>query len=98
MKEQPKHRKICDSWYHQRWFRVLLVIVGLDMVVVGIALAFGLDILSFIQEFHVGLRVFMGLAFVVIAGLIIYFALSYNKVKKEVHLVCQHCACNDDSN
>ena len=92
MKKHAQHRKICDSWYHQKWFRTLLVIVGLDMVVVGVAFALGLDILSFIQNFPTILRIIGGLAYVVVAGFIIYYALSYNRFHKESYLVCQHCA------
>jgi len=92
MEKHAQHRKICDSWYHQKWFRILLVLVGIDMIVLGIVFALGLDILSFVQGFPALLRVLGGLAYIVVASFIIYYAVSYKKFHKESYLVCQHCA------
>ncbi|MFT6829625.1 MAG: hypothetical protein ACJAV6_000458 [Candidatus Paceibacteria bacterium] len=86
-----KQRKICDSWYHQRWFRILLVIVGVDMIVLGVTFALGLDIISLIEG-HIILRVLGGLAYVVVALFIIHYAMSYSRIRRNEFLLCQHCA------
>ena len=92
MKENnTQHKKLCDSWYHQKWFRIVLVIVGLDMVVLGAAIALNLDILSFIQNINSVVRIIGGFAYVLVAMFVIHYALSYEKLKKETYLVCRHC-------
>jgi len=89
--ETKKVRKICDSWYHQRWFRVLLIIVAIDMIVLGITFALGLDVISLIEGYAV-LRVIGGLAYVIVALFIIHYSMSYSRIRKEEFLLCQHCA------
>ncbi|MFT6361538.1 MAG: hypothetical protein ACJA2Z_000531 [Candidatus Paceibacteria bacterium] len=91
MHSMKKQRKICDSWYHQRWFRILLVIVGVDMIVLGVTFALGLDIISLIEG-HIILRVLGGLAYVVVALFIIHYAMSYSRIRRNEFLLCQHCA------
>ncbi|MCA9352888.1 hypothetical protein KC901_01770 [Patescibacteria group bacterium] len=83
-------RKICDSWYHQRWFRILLVIVGLDMMVLGVSFMLDFDVVRLIHA-HTVLRVIGGLAYILVAIFIIHQALSYPRMKREVSLLCQHC-------
>ncbi|MCA9352245.1 hypothetical protein KC866_02550 [Patescibacteria group bacterium] len=90
MEQRTHHRKICTSWYHQRWFRILLVIVGLDMMVLGITLALGLNIVRLIEGYPI-LRILAGLAYVVVAIFIVTYALSYRRMQKEQFLLCQHC-------
>jgi hypothetical protein len=85
-------RKICDSWYHQGWFRILLIIVAVDMIFVGVTFGFGLDIMSLLGDVHIVIRVIGGLAYVLVALFVIHYAISYKKMKKEIFLVCQHCA------
>lgn len=92
MKTLGRSRKICDSWYHQRWFRVLLIIVAIDMILLGAAFAFGIDITTLIDTTHPLLRVLGGLAYILVAIFIIHHATSYEKMKKKNYLVCQHCA------
>ena len=87
-----KRRKICDSWYHQRWFRILLVIVGVDMIILGGTFALGIDVMSLVEGIHVIWRVIGGLAYILVAIFIIHQALSYNKMRQNISLVCQHCA------
>ena len=87
-----KRRKICDSWYHQRWFRILLVIVGVDMIILGGTFALGIDVISLVEGIHVIWRVIGGLAYILVAIFIIHQALSYNKLRQNISLVCQHCA------
>lgn len=94
MKKHTQGRKICDSWYHQKWFRILLVIVGLDMVILGAAVMLNLDVFSLIQGMHSILRIIGGLAYILVAAFVIHYALSYKNLRKETYLVCQHCAHN----
>ncbi|MCI5050714.1 MAG: hypothetical protein MRY57_00175 [Candidatus Pacebacteria bacterium] len=90
--KHPKRRKICDSWYHQRWFRILLIVVAVDMIMLGGAFALGLDVLSMLGEIHIILRVLGGAMYVLVALFIIHYAMSYREMKKETYFVCHHCA------
>ena len=89
--EMKKPRKICDSWYHQKWFRILLVLVAIDMIVLGATFAIGLDIMSMIK-IHTSLRIIGGSAYIVAALFIIHYAMSYSRIRKNEFLLCQHCA------
>ena len=91
MKHQQQ-RKICDSWYHQKWFRVLLVIVGVDMIVLGATFAVGVDVMSIIADIPLVFRIIAGLAYILVALFIIHQALSYNSMHRHTAFVCQHCA------
>lgn len=90
--KHTQRRKICDSWYHQSWFRVLLVLVAVDMIVLGVVFAAGLDILNLLGNIHVVLRLIGGAAYVLVAVFIIHYAMSYKKMKKDSFLICQHCS------
>jgi hypothetical protein len=92
MKKHTKNRKVCDSWYHQKWFRVLLVVVAIDMIVLGATFGLGLDIMNLIGDFHPLLRIIGGIAYIIVALFIIHYAMSYQSLKKQTYLVCQHCA------
>ncbi len=92
MKTHEKRRKICDSWYHQTWFRFILVIVGIDMIVLGFSFAIGLDITTIITGFGPLLRVIFGSMYMLVALFIIHYALAYKKIKEETHFTCHHCA------
>lgn len=95
MKKNNQQRKICDSWYHQKWFRVLLIIVAVDMIFLGVAFSIGLDIMSLVQGIGMIWRIIGGIAYVVVALFIIHYALSYTRLRTETYLVCQHCAHNE---
>ena len=84
-----RHRKICDSWYHQSWFRVLLVIVGVDMIILGGTVAVGLDVVSVLESLPALIRVIGGLAYIVVALFIIHYAMSYRSITRETYLLCQ---------
>ncbi len=86
------HRRLCRSWYHQGWFRVLLVIVGIDMIILGFAFAVGLNIFELVPNFALVLRLVFGVAYMLVAIFIIHYALSYKKMKQEVCFVCHDCA------
>lgn len=90
--KHTQRRKICDSWYHQSWFRVLLIIVAVDMIVLGVVFAIGLDVMSLLGDIHIVLRSLGGAAYVLVALFIIHYAMSYKPMKKETFLVCHHCA------
>ena len=95
MKTLSRGRKICDSWYHQRWFRILLVIVAIDMILLGAAFAFGVNITTLIDTTHPLLRVLGGIAYILVAIFIIHHATSYERMKKKTYFVCQHCALEE---
>lgn len=90
--KHTQQRKICNSWYHQSWFRVILVIVAIDMIVLGVTFALGLDIMNLLGDINIILRSIGGLAYVLVALFVIHYAMSYTTMKKETYLVCQHCA------
>ena len=86
-----KRRQVCNSWYHQLWFRVLLVVVGVDMIILGGTLAVDIDIISFTLSIPMWLRIVGGVAYILVALFIIHYALSYQQMKRDLHFVCQHC-------
>ena len=92
MTKHKKQRKICDSWYHQRWFRILLVIVGVDMIILGGSFAVGVDLMSMVEGIHVFWRIIGGLAYIAVAIFIIHYALLYDTIRQKSYLLCQHCA------
>lgn len=92
MKAIEKRRKICDSWYHQGWFRIILVIVGIDMIVLGFGFVIGVDMMLLAPKIPVIARVIFGGMYILVALFVVHYALAYEKIKKESHFVCQHCA------
>jgi uncharacterized membrane protein len=96
MKHTQK-RKICDSWYHQLWFRILLVVVAIDMIVLGVTFAFNFDVMSLLGDISTSLRIIGGLAYVLVALFIIHYSMSYTSMKKQTFLVCQHCAHGENN-
>ncbi len=95
MKETEKNQvpnRVCDSWYHHRWFRVILIIVALDMIVLGISFALGYDaVLFFAGITGPVIRAIIGIMYVLVAVFILKETMSYQKNKSEQDLVCQHC-------
>lgn len=92
MENIEQQRRICDSWYHQRWFRILLVIVGIDMILLGATFIMGTRLISLIGGINPIIRMIGGIGYVLISLYIIHHAMSYRSTKKETYLVCQHCA------
>ena len=92
MTQHTQQRKICDSWYHQRWFRILLIIVGVDMIILGGTFVMGIDLVSIVTGIHVVWRILGGLAYVLVALFIIHYALLYSTIREKSYLLCQHCA------
>jgi len=82
--ENSEQHTIHHSWYHERWFRVLLVIVGFNMVILGFTIILNPDLLSFVQKVHSAIRIIAGLAYILVASFVIYYALSYEKLLKEI--------------
>lgn len=91
MKLREKKRKICDSWYHQKWFRVILVLVGIDMFMFGFALAARIDIISLIPKLNIIFHFIFGFLYMLVASFIIHYAFDYKNFKKNSHFVCCHC-------
>jgi len=92
MKTSIRPRKICDSMYHQKWFRVLLILVGIDMIILGFTVAIGMDILSIIPYLGAVTRIVFGLLYITAALFMIHYAVAYERIKKESHFVCAHCS------
>ncbi len=90
-----KRRKICDSLYHRRWFRVLLLVLGFDMLSLGFSFALGLDFLSFASHFPVPLRVGFGMLYLLGALFLVHYALGYRELTQKHSLVCRHCLEKD---
>lgn len=92
MEQSLKHRKICQSWYHRTWFRIILVIVGIDMIVLGASLILGFDLLTLLVGIHMMWRIIGGIAYILTASFILHYAFSYRHFRKKHAFVCQHCA------
>jgi|GEM_PF-2556999 len=85
-------RKVCDSWYHHRWFRMVLLLVGVDMLVLGVGFAVGINpIVLLAGVTNIIVRGIIGIAYVLVAGYLIKHSLSYEQLVKETNLACQHC-------
>lgn len=96
MKHLKKRRQVCNSWYHQKWFRVILVLVGIDMFVLGFAFAANIDIFKIIPEINIVFHIIGGFMYMVVASFIIHYAFDYRQLKKKSHFVCNHCGHNED--
>ena len=91
MNKHEQRRKICDSWYHQKWFRIILIIVGLDMIFLGFAFVFNMDIVGILTMIPGWLRILGGILYVLCASFMVHYALSYNLIKRNTRFICQHC-------
>lgn len=91
METVKKRPKICDSWYHQKWFRFILVLVGIDMIILGFSFIISFDIMTVISQMSIIFHIIFGFMYILVALFIIHFALDYEKLKKESHFVCYHC-------
>ncbi len=98
MNNREKRRKICDSWYHQRWFRAILVIVGIDIFIFGFLLASGLDILSFLTEMGLIVKIIVGFLYILVASFVIHYAIDYENVRNRAHFTCHYCGYLNDGN
>lgn len=97
MKHELKNKRRCDSWYHHRWFRILLLLVGIDMFILGFVFALGYNpLVFFVAITGPFLRALIGIAYVVVSGYIIKHSLSYSKMVSERHLVCEDCLYGHD--
>lgn len=91
MKIMEKRNKICNSLYHKKWFRIILFVVAVDMLLFGISFAIGLDIISLIPKMHIVLHIIFGSMYVIVSLFIIHYVFDYKKIKKESHFICHHC-------
>lgn len=91
MKEHAKRRKVCGSWYHRAWFRIILIIVGFDLVILGFTFAIGIDLVAITNHFSPIIRIIFGLMYILAALFLIHYALAYKKMKENSHLTCHHC-------
>ena len=96
MKKSKEFKKVCNSWYHQRWFRILLIIVGVDMIVFGVLFGLGINVWQFVLYAPSVVRLLGGLMYVLVALYLIHHAMSYQTMKEKMNLVCHHCACGDN--
>lgn len=91
MNNTQKRRKICDSWYHQKWFRFILVIVGIDIFILGFTIAAGVDIFTFLSEMHLVLKIVIGFLYILVASFIIHYAIDYEDIRNKAHFTCHYC-------
>jgi hypothetical protein len=90
--ENKAPTKICNSWYHHRWFRFVLLLVGINMLILGISFALGIDpIVLFASIKNAFARILIGAAYILVAAFVIRESISYESMREETHLVCQHC-------
>ena len=93
MSNQSIPRRICNSWYHHKWFRVLLVFIGIDLFILGVTFALGINLLVFFAGITGAIiRVIFGILYILIAGYLIKHGLYYKKATQESYMLCQHCA------
>ncbi len=85
-------RRVCNSLYHKWWFRLILIVAGMDLFVLGFGFALGLDILSFIPHTNIFFNFFIGLFDMLVASFIIHYAYDYHRFKKQYVFVCHYCA------
>jgi len=98
MNKKSSIRRICNSWYHHKWFRVLLLLVGIDMFILGFSFALGINVLVFFEGITGTIvRALIGIIYVMVAGYIIKHALHYKRNMMESYLLCQHCTEELDS-
>ena len=92
MNKKNSIRRICNSWYHHKWFRIILLLVGVDMLILGFSFALGYNALVFFVGITgVTVRAIIGIAYILVAGYIIKHAVSYRRSTKKAYLLCQHC-------
>lgn len=92
MKNKQERKKRCTSWYHHGWFRVVLLLVGIDMFIIGIVFALGANpLIFFVGITGPILRAILGALYVLVSIYIIKYSLSYQKMVTVRHLVCEHC-------
>ena len=94
MKVIEKRRKVCNSWYHQKWFRVILVLVGIDMFFLGFAFAANIDLFALIPKINIILHFIFGFMYMLVASFIIHYALDYKRFKKKSNFICHYCVCS----
>ncbi len=89
MKKKQSLYSRCESWYHQKWFRIVLVFIAIDMFILGFSFAIGVNVLVFFAGI-VGTitRAIIGILYVMVAGYILNHTLHYKRHIKEHHLVC----------
>jgi hypothetical protein len=91
MKSSLKKKKSCSSLYHHKWFRVLLVLVGIDMFILGFLFAADIDISTVIPKMHIIFHLIFGFMYMLVSSFIIHYALDYRKIKERSHFVCYEC-------
>ncbi len=81
----------CKSLSHSLWFRVMLVLVAISMIVFGFTYAIGIDIFSFLPHPSFTIRFIIGILYIVTALFIIHYVFEYERGKEEFHYVCYRC-------
>ncbi len=92
-----KKRRVCNSLYHKWWFRLMLIVAGMDLFVLGFGFALGLDMVSFMPHTNVYFNLVVGLFYMLVASFIIHYAYDYHHFKKQHVFVCQYCATQGES-
>lgn len=79
-----------ESWYHHRWFRILLIIVSIDMIFLGATFALGLNVLVIFEGVvSTVARAIIGILYIIVASYILSHATSYKRFV-DTHNIKQH--------
>ena len=83
------------SWCYHLWFRILMVLVALDIIVLGWASVFGYNFFDLLVEAQLWLRIVVAVIYSLAALFIIYHTISYGKLMKKRDHVCYRCASQE---
>jgi len=81
----------CRSLYHEWWFRVILIIVSIDMIVFGFAYAIGINFFEFLPEPSIFVRALIGFLYVLSALAILHYVFEYERMKEGITYICYKC-------
>ncbi len=81
----------CKSLSHSLWFRIILVLVAISMIVFGFTYAMGIDILSFLPHPSFTVRFIIGILYIITALFVIHYVFEYERGKEEFHYICYRC-------
>jgi len=71
------------SLYHKLWFRILLGIGALDLIVMAFAFGVGYDFLLWKEVLPLPIRLIFSVLYIIIAFFILYYVLSYGELRRK---------------
>ena len=81
----------CRSLYHHPWFRILLVLVSIDMIVLGFCYAIGINVFSLLPQPALILRIIIGFLYIISALAVIHYVFEYERMKEGISYICYKC-------